>query len=149
MSPCSPLYFLSRNAKNHWPLFLGCRNESVICLLPYNADRYIHFGRMWQCCSLIAECIRMKIIDNQLTLTLITLKQPLWSQQFMKQIIYTLLTSDIVFVCIIVCIQEFCCLSFSDQLLSTLCEWEMTWPYHIPAHSASNSWYIHHFTGFW
>jgi hypothetical protein len=48
------------------------------------------------------------------------------------------MTSIIAFVSIIVCIQEFCYLSYFDQLLSTLSEWEMTWPYHIPALSAGN-----------
>ena len=51
----------------------------------------------------------------------------------MQPIIYSLLTSSIAYVCVIVCIQEFCYLSIFDQLLSTLSEGEMTWPYHIPA----------------
>jgi hypothetical protein len=50
----------------------------------------------------------------------------------MQPIIHPLLTSSIVFVWIIVCIQEFYYLSISDQQLSTLSEWEMTWPYDIP-----------------
>jgi len=45
----------------------------------------------------------------------------------MQPIIYSVLTSSIMFVCIIVCIQEFCYLSITDQLLSTLSEWEMMW----------------------
>jgi len=46
----------------------------------------------------------------------------------MQWIIYAFLTSGITFVCIMICIQEFCYVSISDQLLSTLSEWEMTWP---------------------
>jgi len=67
----------------------------------------------------------------------------------MQLIIYTLLTSNIVFVCIIVCIQEFCYLTISDQLLSKLSEWEMMWPYLIPTLSASNSRQVDPITIFW
>ena len=56
------------------------------------------------------------------------------------------MTSSIAFVSIIVCIQEFCYLSLSDQLLSTLSECGMTWPYHIPALLAGNQRHVDHFT---
>jgi len=66
----------------------------------------------------------------------------------MQRIKYTVMRSIIAFVCIIVCIQEFCYLSIFDQLLSTLSEWEMTCPYYIPALSAGNWWHVDHFTSF-
>jgi hypothetical protein len=66
----------------------------------------------------------------------------------MQSIKYTVLTSIIAFVCIIVCIQQFCYLSIIDPLRSTLSEWEMMWPYHIPALSAGNWWHVDHFTSF-
>jgi len=66
----------------------------------------------------------------------------------MQRIIYTVLTPIIAFVCIIVCIQEFCYLSISDRLLSMLSEWEMTWPYDIPALSAGNWRHVDHITSF-
>ena len=47
----------------------------VIALFSYNADQHIHFGRMWQGSPLIADCVRVKIVDALLTLTLITFKQ--------------------------------------------------------------------------
>jgi len=59
---------------------------------------------------------------------------------------YKLLTSNIAFVSIIICIQDLCYLSMSDQPLSTSSEWEMMWPHHIPALSASNLRHIEHFT---
>jgi hypothetical protein len=59
------------------------------------------------------------------------------------------MTSIIVFVSIIVCIQEFCYLTIVDQLLSTLSEWDITWPYNIPPLSAGNWWHVDHFTSFW
>ena len=65
----------------HWCSFLGCGNKPVISLFHYNAHQYIHFASMWQCHPLIAECVRLNIIDTLLTLTLITSKQPLYTQQ--------------------------------------------------------------------
>jgi len=35
---------------------------------------------MWQCSPLIAKCVRLKIVDTLLTLTLITSKQPVYTQ---------------------------------------------------------------------
>jgi hypothetical protein len=67
----------------------------------------------------------------------------------MQWIKYAVMTSIIAFVCIIVCIQEFCYLSIFDQPLSTLSEWAMTWPYHIPALSAGDGRHVGHFTSFW
>jgi hypothetical protein len=64
----------------HWHSILGCGNEHVICVFQYNANRYIDFGRMWQCSPLIAECERQKIIDNLSMLTFITSKQPFNTQ---------------------------------------------------------------------
>jgi len=46
----------------------------------YNADQYIHFGTIGQCSPLIAECVRLKIIDNLLMPILITSKQHLYTQ---------------------------------------------------------------------
>jgi len=63
-----------------WCSFLGWGNERVIWLFGYNANRSIHFGRMWQCSLLIAECVRLKIVDALLTLTLLTSKQPSYIQ---------------------------------------------------------------------
>jgi len=61
---------------------------------------------------------------------------------------YALLTSNIAFVCIVICIQEFCYVSITDQLLSMLSEWEMTSTYHIPVLSAGNLQHVDHFTSF-
>jgi len=61
----------------------------------------------------------------------------------------SLLTSNIAFLSIIICIQKPCGLWISDQPLSTWAEWEMMWPYHIPALSAANLWHVDHFTSFW
>jgi len=66
----------------------------------------------------------------------------------MQRIKYKAMTSIIAFVCLIVCIQVFCHLSIFDPLLSTLTEWEMTWPYHILALSAGNWRHVDHFTSF-
>jgi len=70
-----------KSLKLRWRLFLGCGNERVICLFHCIAHQYIHFGSMWQCRPLIAECERLTIIDSTLlTLTLITSKPPLYTQ---------------------------------------------------------------------
>jgi hypothetical protein len=66
----------------------------------------------------------------------------------MQPIIHTLWISDFAFVCILICIPEFCYLSSSDQLPSTLTEWEMTWPYHAPTHLASNLRHVDRFTSY-
>ena len=52
----------------HWHLFLGWGNECAICLLSSNNDQKIYFGRRWQCSPLIVERIRLKHVDNPLTL---------------------------------------------------------------------------------
>ena len=63
-----------------WRSLLGCGNKRVIYIFCNNSDLYIRFGRMWQCSPLIAECVRLKIGDSLLTLTLITSEQPLYTQ---------------------------------------------------------------------
>jgi hypothetical protein len=86
MVPHSYLHLPSYTAKSFWcsvdiTLMLnGYGNECVIYPFPYNADQYIHFGRMWQCSPFIAECVRLKIVDTRLTLTSITSKRPLCTQ---------------------------------------------------------------------
>jgi len=49
---------------------------------------------------------------------------------------------------IIICIQKFCGLSISDQPLSTLSEWWMMRPYHIPALLAGNFHHVDLFTSY-
>jgi hypothetical protein len=66
----------------------------------------------------------------------------------MQRIKSAVMTSIMACVCIIVCIQEFCYISMFNQLLSTISEWEMTWPCHIPALSAGNWRHVDHFTSF-
>jgi hypothetical protein len=61
-------------------LIFGCGNHCVICFFRNYADQFIHFGRMGQCIQLIAECVRFKIVDTLLTHTLITSKQPWYTQ---------------------------------------------------------------------
>jgi hypothetical protein len=56
----------------------------------------------------------------------------------MQRIVYMLLTSGIEFLIIFVSIQKLCGLAISDQCSCRLCEWEMTWPYRVPALSAGN-----------
>jgi len=63
-----------------WLSFLGSVNERVIWVFRNNAGQYIHSGRMWQYRPLIVECGKQKIVDTLLTLTLITLKQPSYTQ---------------------------------------------------------------------
>jgi hypothetical protein len=63
-----------------WRSFWGCGNERVIYIVRYNADQYIHFGRMRQFSQLIGDCVTVKIVDTKLMLTLITSKQPLYTQ---------------------------------------------------------------------
>ena len=46
-----------------------------------NTDLWIHFGPIWQCSPLIAEWVWLKIVDTVLTLTLITSKQPMYTQE--------------------------------------------------------------------
>jgi len=53
----------------------------VICLFHNTANWYIYFETIWQCSPLIAECVWLKIVDTVLTLTLITSKQPLYTQE--------------------------------------------------------------------
>jgi hypothetical protein len=60
--------------------FLGCGNECVICLFRYNADQYVDCGMMWQVSQFIADCVRLEIVNTQLTLTIIISKQPLYTQ---------------------------------------------------------------------
>jgi len=64
----------------------------------------------------------------------------------MQWIAYWLLASNIAFLSIIICIQKHCGLSISDQPLSTWSEWEMTWPYQIPALSAGNLRHVDYLT---
>jgi hypothetical protein len=64
----------------HWHSFLGCGNERIICIFCYNTFQDIHFGRMWQFSPLIAKCASLKVVNTLLTLTLITSKQPLFTQ---------------------------------------------------------------------
>jgi len=63
-----------------WRWFLGWVNDCVMCLFRYNAEQYIHSYGMWQCSPLIVECVRAKIVDALLTLTLITSKQPSYTE---------------------------------------------------------------------
>jgi hypothetical protein len=106
-----------------WHSFLWCDTNQVICVCPNNPDLYNHFARMAQCSPLIAECVTFKIVDT--------------------------LTSSVMFVCIIVCFQEFGYFAISDPLLSMLSECEITWHYYIPALSAGNWRHVDHVNSFW
>jgi len=81
MLPRCPLDYSTCNAKHHW----------------YTVDTHFDDGatsvsfasfaitppsilRMWQCSSLSAECVRLKIVDALLMLTVITSKQPSYTQ---------------------------------------------------------------------
>jgi hypothetical protein len=65
-----------------WRSFVWCGSDWVICFFRNNADLYIRFGRMGQCSPLIAQWVRLKIVDTRLTHTLITSKQPLYTELF-------------------------------------------------------------------
>jgi hypothetical protein len=148
MSPYSSLYFPRCNNMNLWISVWGFCKQRVICMFLDNADQYIHFGRMWRCTPLIAQCVRWKILTlcwhshESHWYCLCTLNNS------MQPIIFTLLTSYIAFLCIIFCIQEFCYGSIPDQLLSTLSGWEMPSPNHSPAHLAGNLCHLDHFSIF-
>jgi len=58
-----------------WRSFSGWSNECVTCVFGYTADQSIYFARMQQCRPLIAEYVRLTIMDGPLTLTLNTSKQ--------------------------------------------------------------------------
>jgi len=64
----------------HWCSFFGYGNEHIIFLICFYANQSIHFGRMTRFRQLIVKCVRLYIVDTLLTLTLITLKQPLCIQ---------------------------------------------------------------------
>jgi hypothetical protein len=49
-------------------------------LFRHYTDQYIQFGQMWQSSLLIAKSVRLKIADAALMLTLIPLKQPLYTE---------------------------------------------------------------------
>jgi len=46
------------------------------------------------------------------------------------------------------CIHKLCCGLISEQPLSKVFEWEMTWPNHVPVLSAGNLRHVDHFTSF-
>jgi len=51
-----------------WRSFVGWGDKLVACFFGYNADQYSYFGRMCWCSPLIAECVRLRIVDTPLTL---------------------------------------------------------------------------------
>jgi len=67
---------------HHWHLFLGCGNQHVSFLFTDKNSQYNHFGFMWLCSPLIAENVRLKIMDALLILTLMTDGQSLDDHQF-------------------------------------------------------------------
>jgi len=47
-----------------WGLLSGLGNEYVICLLGHDVNKYIYFGRSWQCSPLIVEYVKQKVVDT-------------------------------------------------------------------------------------
>jgi hypothetical protein len=79
-----PLGFSKMQRQNSlmlsWHSFWGWGNRRVMFVFHYNVEKEIQFGRMWKYTLLIAECVRQEIVHAGLMLTLIALKQPLYSQ---------------------------------------------------------------------
>jgi hypothetical protein len=68
---------------------------------------------------------------------------------FIQQLTYSLLIYTIVIHSIIICIQKLWGLTISYPPQSTLPEWKMTWPCHIPVLLAGNVRQVDYFTSCW
>jgi len=81
---CAPWDLSKRNGQRwlilHGHYVSGWGTELIACLFSYKANQSIYFGRMWQCSPLIAKCLRLKIVEALLTLTLHTSIQWSYSQ---------------------------------------------------------------------
>jgi hypothetical protein len=64
----------------HCRSFSGCGNECVINIFRNSTDLYNRFGRMLEGSPLIAQWVGLKMVDSLLTLTLLTMRQPLYTQ---------------------------------------------------------------------
>jgi len=75
-----PMMQVQKSLTLWWRSSWGFGNEHGIFLFRYNTHQYIHICSILQCRPLIAECVRLKIFDTLLTFTLITSKQPSYTQ---------------------------------------------------------------------
>jgi len=98
-----------------WHSFPGWGNKHIALLFTYKDGKYFLFGKMWLCTTLIADRVRIKIIDTPLTLTLMSYWQSLASQQLHAKCIRSLVTATISFLCIIINLQNLRGLPVSER----------------------------------
>jgi len=99
----------------HWRSFLEWGNDRFALLFAYDDDQYSIFGRMWVLTPLIAACLRIKIIDTLLTVTVITYQQSMDAQKLYSKCIHSLLTDNRLCVCIIMYTKSFEVSKFLSQ----------------------------------
>jgi len=89
------------------PLMLTMMIGQWACGLHFCIERWtiLLLWIMWLCSPLTADRERLKFVDPLLTLTLNTSQQPLYSLYLNPKFIKSLLTTNILFLCIIICIR--------------------------------------------
>ena len=70
-----------KSLTHRWHSFPGCGHKCVTFIFDYKNGQFNHFGRMGQCCTLLAENVRPKIVDAPVMLILVTYSQSLDDQQ--------------------------------------------------------------------
>jgi len=94
--------------------FLVWGNRSVACYLGFKPSQYYCFEKMRLCSPLIADIERLILLDSPLVLILTTSQRSLYALSLDLKFIQSLLTSNISFLCVIICIQKLHGHSISD-----------------------------------